>query len=72
MKQFLTNLFTEPDNQTWCIVKVLVALGTFTFLGLAIIHVVHNHSFDPQAFGVGFGALLAGGGGSLMMKKDTK
>ena len=72
MKQFFTNLFTEPDNQTWCIVKVLVGCGAMTFMGLSVVHVLHNHAFDPQAFGVGFGALLAGGGGSLYLKKDTK
>lgn len=71
MKIFLKNLFTEPNNETWCLVKVLIGMGAISFLWFSFIHVLNNHSFDPQSFGLGYGALLAGGGGAAMMKKDT-
>jgi len=71
LQKFLANLFTEPDNQTWCIVKILTGLGALTFLGASIYHVILNHTFDAQSFGMGFGSMLAGGGGSMLMKKDT-
>jgi hypothetical protein len=71
IETFFKNLFTEPDNETWCIIKVLTGLGALTFLGASVYHVVINHTFDAQSFGTGLGSLLAGSGGSMLMKKDT-
>lgn len=71
MKQFISDLFTEPDNHTWCLIKVSTALGVLTFLGCSIVHVMVNKTFDYQAFGIGFGAIVGLCGGGLMLKKDS-
>ena len=71
MNKVLTDWFTEPDNKTWCPIKAMSALGVMVYLGCAIVHVVVNKAFDYQSFGIGFGALMAGSGSSLLMKKDT-
>lgn len=68
---FIKNLFTEPDNNTWCIVKVMTAAGAFTFMGATLTHIYMNKTFDPQAFGIGFGSLMAGAGGCMKLKPDT-
>jgi hypothetical protein len=71
ISSFFKDLFTEPDNETWCIIKILTGMGALTFVGASIYHVVINHTFDAMSFGTGFGSMLAGGGGSMLMKKDT-
>ena len=71
MKQILLDWFTEPDDKTYCLIKALSACGSLTFLACSIVHVVVNKTFDYQAFGIGFGALMVGAGGGLLMKKDT-
>lgn len=71
MNKILHDWFTEPDNKTWCVVKSLSFVGALCFLVFAGIHVYSNHVFDYLAFGSGFGILMAGCGGSMMMKKDS-
>ena len=72
MKAFLSDLFTEPNNYTWCLVKVSTGAGVLTFLGCAVVHVVANKTFDYQAFGIGFGAIVGLCSGGMFMKKDSK
>jgi hypothetical protein len=72
MKKVLKDWFTEPNNQTYCLIKVLSACGAFTFLGCAIVHVVINKIFDYQAFGLGFASILVGAGGAMYAKKDSQ
>ena len=42
------------------------------FLGATIIDALHGLKFDPQGFGIGFGALLAGGGLGVALKSNTE
>jgi len=69
MKKFFMDLLTEKDNQTFCAFKTIIFGGSLVFIGCAIAHVIINHTFDAQAFGIGIGA-LAGGGGVGVMTKD--
>lgn len=69
--KFIKDILTEPNNETFCIIKAIAALGTFSYIGIAIVHVIHNHTFDFMSFGTGLGAIMAGAGGGAMMKKDT-
>ena len=71
MPKFLHDILTEPNNETYCIIKTMAAIGTFAFIGLGITHIVLNHTFDFMGFGTGLGALMAGAGGGALMKKDT-
>lgn len=69
--KFLLHILTEPDNQTFCVVRIASLAGIATFFGLSISQ-YHQHAiFDPQAWALGFGGLLAGVGAALKLKKDT-
>ncbi len=60
MKKWLHDLFLDANGDSD--ETVLYALsGIVTFNGLAIYHVVvKSLPFDMQAYGIGFGAILAG------------
>jgi hypothetical protein len=69
--KFLRDLFTEPDNITWCLVKVMAGSGIVVFLLCSILHVYLNKTFDYLAFGGGIAALIGGSGLGMSLKKDT-
>ena len=71
VKKFFKNLFTEPDNQTFCPIRLVAIIGVFQYLGLTTAHYVQHAVFMPQDFAIGFGALLTGVGVALGVKKDT-
>lgn len=54
---FLRQLFVGTDGAA-DEMAVLSVLGVLTFLGLSIYDAVHNHRFDPQAFGIGLGSAI--------------
>jgi hypothetical protein len=72
MKKIFQDMFTEPDNKTFCPAR-LIALGLAVGgIALAVVDVVlHKRPFDLQAYGVGAGALLGGTGAALGLKKDS-
>lgn len=47
---------------------ILLMLGCVGFIASTMIHVIHNQQFDPQSYGIGFGAILGGGGIGMGMK----
>lgn len=64
---------TGADNKTFDIARVLAALSVLVFLGLAIYAVVKlGQAWDPQAFGVGLGAVFAAIGVCLKLKEETE
>lgn len=67
----LHDWLTEPNNETYCLVKAIAASGTLVFFGCSITNVVTGHVFSFTDFGVGLGSIMAGAGGGLMLKKDT-
>ena len=71
MRKVWKDWFTEPDNQTWCVIKAASAIGVLSYLGFSAIHVIQNKTFDPLAFAQGFACLIAGFGAGLLMKKDS-
>lgn len=72
LKAFLNGMFTEPNNQTPCIVRIVSVVGAVQGLGLSGYTVVVQHAaFDLQAFGIGLGAMIGGLGIALGMKKDS-
>ena len=60
---------TERDNATYCVLRLVIALGVLVFLALAVANWRH---FDPQAFGLGFGAVAGAGGAGLGFKASTE
>lgn len=68
---FLKNILTEGDNQTFCPVRLIALLGAFEHLGLEFYTIVIRHAvFDPQGFAIGLGALVGGIGVALGLKKE--
>lgn len=72
IKKLCRDTFTEPDGVTFCPARAIAIGSAATGIGLAIFDVVgHGAHFDLQAYGLGSGALLAGTGVALSMKKDA-
>ena len=72
IKELLSNIFTEPDNATFCIVKVGAGLTVIYALAAASFHHFYlKEAFVIQDFGVGMGAVFAGVGVALGLKKDS-
>lgn len=72
IKKVLNDWFTEVDNKTFDITKVLAVVSVGTGIGLAIFSVVaKGQEFNYQDYGLGTAALFAGVGVALGLKKDT-
>ena len=72
LKRLFTQIFTEPDNTTFCIVKIGAGLIVPFALAVAGYHYVYlKEPFPMQDFGVGMGALFSSIGVALGLKKDT-
>lgn len=71
IRKFFHDLLTEPDNETYCIIKTLSAVGGLSFIGLGLTHVIINHNFDFVGFGTGMGAIVGAAGIGAGIKKDT-
>lgn len=71
MKKFFKQLFTEPDNETFCPIRLVAVGGILTHFGITVANYVQHAAFDPQGFAIGLGALIAGTGAALGLKKDS-
>lgn len=72
VKKVLNDWFTEVDNKTFDITKVLAVVSIVTAIGLAIYSVVsQGQPFNYQDYGLGTAALFAGVGVALGLKKDS-
>ena len=72
LKKFLNQIFTEPDNTTFCIVKIGAGLTVFFALFTAGYHNIYlGEQFNMQDFGTGMGLVFGGAGVALGLKKDT-
>jgi hypothetical protein len=69
--KFVMNILTEPDNSTFCPVRIVAIVGIIQYLGLTMAHYLQHASFEAQPFAVGFAAIIGGVGAALGMKKDT-
>lgn len=73
MNRFITDLFTEADNDTWDLGRIMWALGVVMFFGLSVMaYGVFRQAFDPITFGTGFAAVLGAGGGMIWMKSKEQ
>jgi hypothetical protein len=72
IKKVLNDWFTEVDNKTFDITKVLAVFSIGTGIFLAIFSVVYKaQAFNYQDYGLGTAALFAGLGVALGLKKDS-
>jgi hypothetical protein len=64
MKAMIKMMCTGPDGETFDPARVIgygsSVFGVGVFLFNSVWQVIHTHTFDPQAYGVGFGAVCAG------------
>lgn len=71
--KFVRDLFTEKDNATWDLNRVLFATGALTVFGGFLWAIAFNH--QPVAWlemGGGAAAVLGGGGGALALNRKNQ
>lgn len=67
MMKFIRDLFTESDGTTWDLGRVQGTVAFASFLGAALwAYIIRGQMFDPQALGIGIGAVMGAYG--LMIK----
>lgn len=72
IKKFLSHLFTEADNNTFDLTKILAFISIIVGLSMVVFSVVKNaQPFVFQDFGIGVGALFTGLGVALGFKKES-
>jgi len=72
VKKIIKEWFTETDNETADVTKVLAAIAIITGIGLAIFSVVVlGKEFNYQDYGLGTAALFTGVGMAFGLKKET-
>ena len=62
IKNFLSDMLTETDNETYEIGRFLWAISVMLGLTLESLSVLKGYTFDLQAYGVGAATLLGAGG----------
>lgn len=72
LKKAVLDCLTGIDCKTFDAGRVYLAGAVLTFLAGAIVIIIKTHALDFQAFGIGFGALLAGGGLGIAAKAKTE
>ena len=72
IKKFLNDMFTETDNHTFDLSKVLALLAVVNGLALTVYEVVwKGTTFNFQDYGIGVGLLFGGLAAVLTFKKET-
>lgn len=73
IRTVIKDCLTGIDGVTYDPARCYGAIAVFTFLGLAIYAVVYKgQAWDPQAYGIGFGAVLAGFAWGVATKAKTE
>lgn len=68
----LKDCITGIDGVTADPSRVYLLLAVLVFLAGAVVELVYTHKIDFQTYGIGFGALLAGGGLGIAAKSKTE
>ncbi|MDE2097917.1 MAG: amino acid ABC transporter substrate-binding protein [Patescibacteria group bacterium] len=72
MKKFAKDIVTLSNGEDYDMGRVLIIVGSLAFLMFEAIAVINSKTFDMQAFGIGYGAVLLSGGGHLWLKRTTE
>lgn len=67
---WLKSMLTGADG-TIDDARVHASLLVISYIGTAVYSIHNGHAFDPQAYGVGAGALAAGVGGWFGLRKGN-
>lgn len=68
----VNDMLTGIDQKTIDPSRVYLAGAVLVFLFGALVVIFKTHALDYQSFGIGFGALLAGGGLGIAAKAKTE
>lgn len=68
MNKFFVDILKDLDGENFDIAKVLWAIGVLVYLILSIVSVIMGQAWNPTQYGIGFGAVLAGGGAAMGMR----
>ena len=73
LKKLVKDCLTGIDGETYDPARVatMFALGTFFWLAAYAVMELHQ-TFEFQSFGVGFGAVIAGGAWAIKHKADNE
>ena len=70
---FCSHCLTGIDGVTVDPARVYGALAILIFFALSVYSVIYNHApWEPQSYGIGFGALLTGFGLGVLAKSSTE
>ena len=73
VRKFLRDILTsDKDSRTYDMVRSAFAAAFVIGLALQVYVVVRGQEFDIQAFGTGFGLMIAGAGGAMALRKDRE
>ena len=68
MHKFFKDLVTGTSNLDYEIGRVLALLGVLAYIVYGGFDLFFNARYDPQAFGIGFGAIMLGSGVGIAVK----
>ncbi len=71
-RKFAKDLVTTSDGESGDIGRLLWAAGVASAIVFTGFAVYKSGTFDIQAYGIGFGVLLAAGAGALKLKESTE
>jgi hypothetical protein len=71
MGKVIKDIYTESDNETWDLSKMLATASIVSAILLNAYTVYKGSDFNMQDFGIGMGALFGGVGVALGMKKES-
>lgn len=72
LKTLVSHCLTGIDGETYDPARVYLALAVAGFLAATLYAIYKGQAFDAQAYGIGFGALLAAGGLGVRLKSRTE
>lgn len=72
MNKVLKDILTGINGETYDLGRLLWAVGVLTYIGLAIYALIKGQLWQPESYGIGLGAVLAGGGAGIGLKKATE
>ena len=68
MHKFFKDIITGTSNLDYEIGRVLALAGVLAYIAYGGFDLFFNARYDPQAFGIGFGAIMLGSGVGIAAK----
>lgn len=72
LNTIISDCLTGIDGKTYDPARIYLLGAVAVFFAGAVVTIWHSKTLDFQAFGIGFGALLAGGGLGISLKSKTE